>query len=90
MKPLFALPALLLSGCATTSLHVNTPEGLVVKFGFPKNMEARDLHVQVGSYQLSAKYIRTDASGVVKEQVAGVKAVAESAGKVADAANIIP
>lgn len=65
---LLALLALGLTGCATTSLTVKTPEGREVRFRFPKNLAAEQLRVKVGEHEFEARNIRTDAAVVIRAQ----------------------
>ncbi len=76
---LLAALALLGAGCATTRLHVQTPEGTRVEFAFPKNLDAEGLEVVVGPHSLRAARIRTDAAAIVREQGAIVRDVAATA-----------
>lgn len=68
MKILALLLIVALSGCATTRIEVTTPDGLVVRASFPKNMDATNLRLSVAGHELVAERLRTDASSVVKAQ----------------------
>lgn len=61
-------PALALAGCATTRIDVTTPEGLRVRASFPKNLDATELVLKVGGYELTADRLRTDAATVIDAQ----------------------
>jgi hypothetical protein len=85
-----ALVSLALStftGCATTRIDVRTSKGVRVTARFPKDMDATNLKIVFDPvaqvYTFTASKLRTDASGVVREQMAGVQAVADAAVSVA-------
>lgn len=69
----------LTSGCATTSIRVTTPSGLVVDAKFPKNLQATNLDLTLdGIGHLKADRITTDASSVIDAQGAAASGVADS------------